>query len=141
MREIDWPMAQTSVMTTRETRLVDGTTELGEDQDVILDLGTCLPTRPASYGPMSGPSDPGGLVSNDRDSMIRNPAANVQTSSTAGSVCDWLRCCELQLVKLIRDSDPSLGLWANSRMYYEPSAPRRIPFYWTRLENLFLHYV
>ena len=105
------------------------TTEIGEDQDVILDLGTCLPTRPASYGPMSGPSDPGGLVSNDRDSMIRNPAANAQTSSTAGLVCNWLPCRELQLVKLIRNSDPSLGLGANSRMYYEPSAPRRIPFY------------
>ena len=133
MRGIDWPMAQTSVLTTRETRLVDGTTELGEDQDVILDLGTCLPTRPASYGPMSGPSDQGGLVSSDRDSMIRNPAANVQTRSTAGLVCNWLPYRELQLVKLIRDSDPSLGLGANSRMYYEPSAPRRIPFYWTRI--------
>ena len=55
MREIDWPMAQTSVLTTRETRLVDGTTEIGEDQDVILDLGTCLPTRPASHGPNEWP--------------------------------------------------------------------------------------
>ena len=141
MRDIDWPMAQTSVLTTRETRLVDGTTEIGEDQDVILDLGTCLPTRPASYGPMSGPSNSGGLVSNDSDNTTRNPAANVQTRSTAGSVCNWLRCCEPQLVKLIRKSDLSLGLRANSRMYYEPSAPRRIPFYWTRLEDLFLHYV
>ena len=133
MRDIDWPMAQTSVLTTRETRLVDGTTEIGEDQDVILDLGTCLPTRPASYGPMSGPSNSGGLVSNDSDNTTRNPAANVQTRSPAGSVCNWIRCCETQLVKLIRKSDLSLGLRANSRMYYEPSAPRRIPFYGTRI--------
>ena len=57
----------------------------------------------------------------------------MQTRSTAGSVCNWLRCREPQLVKLIRESDLSLGLRANSRMYYEPSAPRRIPFYWTQI--------
>mgnify|MGYP001371533665 CR=1 FL=1 len=128
MREIDWPMAQTPVMTTRETRLVDGTTELGEAQEVILDLETCLPTRPASYGPMSGLSDSGGLVSNNSDNVIRNPAANVQTSSTAGSVCDWLPCREDQLVTLITRSDSSWGQLDN-RKYYEPSAPRRIQFY------------
>ena len=37
---------------------------------------------------------------------------------------------ESQIVKLIRRSDPSSGLGADNRMYYEPSAPRRIQFYY-----------
>ena len=78
---------------------------------------------------MSVPSDHGGLASNDRGNMTRNPAANVQTRSTAGSVCNWTPWRENQLVKLISVCDPSLGLGANNRKYYEPSAPRRIPFY------------
>ena len=39
---------------------------------------------------------------------------------------------ENQIVKLKRRSDPSTGLGADNRMYYEPSAQRRIQFYWTR---------
>ena len=39
---------------------------------------------------------------------------------------------ESQIVKLKRRSDPSTGLGADNRMYYEPSAQRRIQFYWTR---------
>mgnify|MGYP006957683927 CR=1 FL=1 len=122
-------MAQTSVLTMRETRLVDGTTELGEVRHVDVELGTCLPTRPASYGPMSGPSNSGGLVSNDSDNMTRNPAVYVQTRSAAGLVCNSLCCYEPQLVKPNRENDLSLGLSANSRMFNEPSAPRQIPFY------------
>ena len=76
---------------------------------------------------MSGPSDIGGFVSSDSDNMIRNPAANAQTSAPAGSVWNWLCCCELQLVKLIRNSNLNWGQ-LDSRKYYEPSAPRRIPF-------------
>ena len=86
--------------------------------------------------PMSGPSGNRGLVSNNNDNVIRYPAANVQTCSTAGSEWDWLRCCETQLVKLSRSSDPSLGLGVDNRKYNEPSAPRRIPFYWTRLRGI-----
>ena len=82
---------------------------------------------------MSGPSNSGGLVSNDSDNTTRNLAANVQP---AGSVCNWIRCCETQLVKLIRRNDLSLGLRANSRMYNDPSAPRRIPFYYDALVKL-----
>ena len=78
---------------------------------------------------MSGPSIHGGFVSSDSDNVIRNPAANAQTSAPAGSVWDWLRCCETQLVKLIRRSDPNWGQLDN-RKYYEPSAPRRIQFYY-----------
>ena len=87
---------------------------------------------------MSGPSGHGGLASNDRDNMTRNPAANVQTRSTAGLVCNWLPWRENQLVKLIRRSDPSSGLGADNRKYYEPSAPRRIQFYWTRIGGIFV---
>ena len=87
---------------------------------------------------MSGPSGHGGLASNDRDNMTRNQAANVQTRSTAGSVCNWLPWRENQLVKLISVCDPSLGLGANNRKYYEPSAPRRIQFYWTRIGGIFV---
>ena len=43
---------------------------------------------------------------------------------------------ESQIVKLKRRSDPSTGLGADNRMYYEPSAQRRIRFYWTRLEEI-----
>ena len=68
--------------------------------------------------------------------MTRNPAANVQTRSTAGSVCNWTSCRENQLVKLVSVCDPSLGLGANNRKYYEPSAPRRIPFYWTQIGGI-----
>ena len=68
--------------------------------------------------------------------MTRNPAANVQTRSTAGSVCNWTSWRENQIVKLKRRSDPSTGLGADNRMYYEPSAQRRIQFYWTRLEEI-----
>ena len=82
--------------------------------------------------PMSGPSGNRGLVSNNNDNVIRYPAANVQTCSTAGSEWDWLRCCETQLVKLNRRSDPSTGLGADNRMYYEPSAQRQIQFYCLR---------
>ena len=42
---------------------------------------------------------------------------------------------ERQIVKLKRRSDPSTGLGADNRMYYEPSAQRRIRFYWTRLKE------
>ena len=79
--------------------------------------------------PMSGPSGNRGLVSNNNDNAIRYPAANVQTRSTAGSEWDWLRCCETQLVKLNRRSDPSTGLGADNRMYDGPSAQRQIQFY------------
>ena len=82
---------------------------------------------------MSGPSNSGGLVSNDSDNMTRNPAVYVQTRSAAGLVCNWLCCYEPQLVKPNRESDLSLGLRANSRMFNEPSAPRQIPFYWTQI--------
>ena len=57
----------------------------------------------------------------------------MQTRSAAGSVWNWLCCYEPQLVKPNRENDLSLGLRANSRMYNEPSAPRRIPFYWTQI--------
>ena len=36
---------------------------------------------------------------------------------------------ENQIVKLKRGSDPSTGLGADNRMYYEPSAQRQIQFY------------
>ena len=62
--------------------------------------------------------------------MTRNPAANVQARSTAGSVCNWTSWRENQIVKLKRRSDPSTGLGADNRMYYEPSAQRRIQFYY-----------
>ena len=79
---------------------------------------------------MSGPSDHGGFVSNDRSNMTRNPAANVQIRSTAGSVCNWTPWRENQLVNLVSVCDPSLGLGANNRKYHEPSAPRKITFYY-----------
>ena len=68
--------------------------------------------------------------------MTRNPAANVQTRSTAGSVCNWTSWRENQIVKLKRRSDPSTGLGADNRMYYEPSAQRQIQFYWTRIGGI-----
>ena len=43
---------------------------------------------------------------------------------------------ETQIVKLKRGSDPSTGLGADNRMYYEPSAQRRIRFYWTRIGGI-----
>ena len=43
---------------------------------------------------------------------------------------------ESQIVKLKRRSDPSTGLGADNRMYYEPSAQRQIQFYWTRMEEI-----
>ena len=45
---------------------------------------------------MSGPSDPGGLVSNDRSDMTRNSAANVRIRSTAESVCNRTSCREFK---------------------------------------------
>ena len=63
---------------------------------------------------MSGPSGHGGLASSDRDNMIRNPAANVQTTSTAGSVCNWLPWRENQLVKLIRRTTEIITSLAHS---------------------------
>ena len=68
--------------------------------------------------------------------MTRNPAANVQIRSTAGSVCNWTPWRENQLVNLGSVCDSSLGLGANNRKYYEPSAPRRIPFYWTQIGGI-----
>ena len=68
--------------------------------------------------------------------MTRNPAANVRTRSTVGSVCTLTSWREVQIVNLKRSSDPSTGLGADNRMYYEPSAQRRIQFYWTRLEEI-----
>ena len=65
--------------------------------------------------------------------MTRNPAANVQTRSTAELVCNWTIWREAQLVNLVSVCDPSLGLGANNRKYHEPSAPRRIPFYLVKL--------
>ena len=85
--------------------------------------------------PMSGPSDHGGFASNDRSNTTRNPAANVQIRSTAGSVCNWTSWRENQLINLGSVCDPSLGLGASNRKYHEPSAPRKITFYWTRLEK------
>ena len=84
---------------------------------------------------MSCPSGIRGFVSSDSDNVIRNPAANAQTSATARSVWDWLRCCETQLIKLIRRSGPNWGQLDN-RKYYEPSAPRRIQFYWTQIGGI-----
>ena len=43
---------------------------------------------------------------------------------------------ENQIVKLKRGSDPSTGLGADNRMYYEPSAQRQIRFYWTRIGGI-----
>ena len=43
-------------------------------------------------------------------------------------------CGENQIVKLKRRSDPSTGLGADNRMYYEPSAQRRIQFYFGQVE-------
>ena len=66
--------------------------------------------------------------------MTRNPAANVQTRSTVGSVWTWTPWREDQIVKRTeRRSDPSTGLGADNRMYYEPSAQRRIRFYFMNL--------
>ena len=65
--------------------------------------------------------------------MTRNPAANVQIRSTAGSVCNWTSWRENQLINLGSVCDPSLGLGANNRKYHEPSAPRKITFYWTQI--------
>ena len=43
---------------------------------------------------------------------------------------------ESQIVKLKRRSDPGTGLGADNRMYYEPSAQRRIQFYWTLIGGM-----
>ena len=43
---------------------------------------------------------------------------------------------ESQIVKLKRRSDPSTGLGADNRMYYEPSAQRRIQFYFVGLSGV-----
>ena len=68
--------------------------------------------------------------------MTRNSAANVRIRSTAESVCTLTSWRKVQMVNLKRSSDPSTGLGADNRMYYEPSAQRRIRFYWTRLEEI-----
>ena len=115
---------------------------------MIVDYSTCLRTRPIDHGPISGPSEGveafSGFVSNRNNSMMRcrlwcalclylalGCNLHIPAAWHGTRVYD-----ESQIVNLKRRSDPSTGLGADNRMYYEPSAQRRIRFYWTRMEEI-----
>ena len=119
---------------------------------LIVDYSTCLRTRPIDHGPISGPSEGveafSGFVSNRNNSMMRCRLwcalclhialvcnLHIPAAWHGTRVYD-----ESQIVILIGVCDPSFGLGANNRKYYEPSAPRRIQFYWTLACSIYRYF-